>query len=168
MKDDEKELLLEARRAAEAVSLKGLKKDDVKLSPEEEAFCVEFVASMDRKRAIKAAGYKGNNWAVMASRWLAKKKIQEKIEHLRLKTEVRSQLTRETYLQMLETIYERAMADGDYTGANRASELLGKTMGYLTEQKAVLNVTAKLPEDKTQKMAEIQRLARIAGVKLDG
>jgi hypothetical protein len=40
-------------------------------------------------------------------------------------------------------------------------------MGYFVDQRAVLNVTAQVPSDKTAKVAEIQRLAKIAGVKLD-
>jgi hypothetical protein len=59
------------------------------------------------------------------------------------------------------------MADGDYAGANRALELMGKAQGYFVEQKAVLNMTAKMPGDKAQQIAEVQRLAKIAGVSFE-
>lgn len=170
MTEEEKKLMAEARKKASDAkrfwAVRGMRVGKG-LTPEEEAFCVEFASSMDRKKALEAAGYTGSNHSMMAARWLAKAKIQEKLAQLREKVEARVELNRETYLAMLQATYDKAMADGDYAGANKASELLGRAMGYFVEQRAVLNVSAKMPEDKAQRVAEVQRLARIAGVTLE-
>lgn len=169
MTEEEAALMQEARKRASRIrKTKTSQLIYVRgLTPEEEAFCVEFSSSMDRKKALEAAGYTGNNPTNMAARWLAKQRIQDRLAELRNKVEARAELNRETYLQMLQATYDKAMSDGDYSGANKASELLGRAMGYFVEQKAVLNVSAKMPEDKAQRVAEVQRLAKIAGVSLE-
>ena len=46
-------------------------------------------------------------------------------------------------------------------------ELLGKSLGFFVEQKAILNVTSKLQGDQAQEVEEVKRLAKIAGVTLE-
>jgi phage terminase small subunit len=137
------------------------------ITPEEEVFCREYLGTMDLKKAITAAGYTGRHPTVTARRWLNKPKVKERMQQMQKRDEIRADVTRDKYHQMLIETYDRAMADGDYSGANRAAELLGKSMGYFVEQKAILNVTSRVEGDKSAKVAEIQRLARIAGVKLE-
>jgi len=137
------------------------------ITPEEEIFCREYLASMDLKKAITAAGYTGRHPNVTARRWLGKPKVKERLQQMQKRDEIRADVTRDKYHQMLMETYDRAMADGDYSGANRAAELLGKSMGYFVEQKAILNVTSRMEGDKSAKVAEIQRLAKIAGVKFE-
>ncbi len=170
MKEDEKELMLKAKERAasldhtEIVRYASIMKT---LTPEEEIFCKEFAATGDRRKAIVASGYDGKYASNTAARWLAKGRIQDRLNQLRSKVEARLDISKEIYLQMLQETYERAMADGDYAGANRAAELMGKSLGYLVEQKAILNVKTKIPEDRSQRVAEVQRLAKIAGVTLE-
>jgi hypothetical protein len=44
---------------------------------------------------------------------------------------------------------------------------MGKSLGYFVDQKAILNVTARIPDDKAAEVEEVKRLARIAGVSLE-
>lgn len=165
MSEDLKKIALEVS-AIPPKELRRIQYEDG-ISPEEDVFCREYLASMDLKKAITAAGYEGRHPTVTARRWLNKQRVKKRLQQLQVRDEIRADLTRDKYHQMLTETYERAMADGDYAGANKAAELLGKSMGYFVDQRAVLNVTAQVPSDKTAKVAEIQRLAKIAGVKLD-
>lgn len=170
MTEEEKKLMLDAQQKVAALSGKEVQRmakvlED--LTPEQEIFCKEFVATGDRRKAIQAAGYTGRNASTAAARWLSREKVQNRIKQIRGKFEAKADLTRDIYLQMLQETYERAMGDGDYAGANRAAELMGKAMGYFVDQKAVLNVSSRIPEDRVQQIAEVQRLAKIAGVSFE-
>jgi hypothetical protein len=136
------------------------------LSPEEEIFCREYVLHGNATQAIKATGYEGRNPSVIGSRWLARPRIQKKLSRLKTRDEAQADMTRDIYLGMLKDTYQKAMADGDYSGANRAMELIGKHLGYLVDQKAVFTTTKKI-ENPEAMQAEVQRLARIAGVPLE-
>jgi len=136
------------------------------LSPEEELFCREYLLHGNATQAIKATGYEGRNPSVIGSNWLKRPRIQKKLARLKTRDEAQADMTRDIYLAMLKDTYQRAMADGDYSGANRAMELIGKHLGYLVDQKAVFTATKKI-ENPEAMQAEVQRLARIAGVPLE-
>ncbi len=133
------------------------------LTPEEEIFCREYVQHANASKAVVAAGYQGRHPSVTGSKWLARPRVQKKLSRMRTRDEAQADLTREIYLDMLKDTYKRAMDDGDYGGANRAAELIGKALGYLVDQKAILSVTKKM--DAENVTAEVHRLAKIAGVK---
>lgn len=135
------------------------------LSPEEEVFCREYLLHGNATQAIKATGYAGRNPSVIGSSWLRKARIQKKLSRLKTRDEAQADMTRDIYLAMLKDTYQKAMADGDYSGANRAMELIGKHLGYLVDQKAVFTTTKRL-DSPTEMEAEVQRLAKIAGVTL--
>lgn len=170
MKPVDPELMQEAQKRVE--SLKGLKSMTVRnfrrgLKPHEEVFCREYVTGSDLATCARAAGYDGPNPEGRARQWLSRPIIKERLAAMRKKDEIRAQFSRDIYLEMLKETYQKAMADGDYTGANKAAELLGKALGYFVDQKAVLNVSTRIPEDSAARVAEVQRLAKIAGVKLE-
>lgn len=170
MRQEEKDLMLEAQRKAATISHEEVSRHAQvikELTPEEEMFCREFAVTKDRRKAMEAAGYKGKNPSMTAARWLAKPRIRNRLQSIVERKEARVDISKEIYLNMLQETYDRAMADGDYAGANRASELLGKALGYFVEQKAVLNVSARMPEDRTQQIEEVKRLAKIAGVSFE-
>lgn len=137
------------------------------LNPREEIFVREYSVTGDPSKSIVAAGYTGRHASVMGNKWLKRPRIQKKLADMARADEIKVDLTRDLYLNMLKDTYNRAMGDGDYAGANKAAELLGKALGYFVEQKAVLNVSSRIPEDQAARITEIQRLAKIAGVKLD-
>lgn len=137
------------------------------LSPEEEVFCREYVLHGNATQAIKATGYDGRNPSVIGSSWLKRPRIQKKLSRMKTRDEAQADMTRDIYLAMLKDTYQKAMADGDYSGANRAMELIGKHLGYLVDQKAILTATKKLDSPDAME-AEVQRLAKIAGVALGG
>jgi hypothetical protein len=166
----DKTMLAQARlKAAEmdqsTLRLKAYNADSV--SPREEVFCREFITTMDPAKAVISAGYTGNNARATGSKWLQRPRVKRRIEQLQKKDEVRAEMSREIYLKMLQDTYDKAMADGDYSGANKAAELMGKSLGYFVDQKAILNVTARIPDDKAAEVEEVKRLARIAGVSLE-
>lgn len=167
---DPKELMVEAKaRAADlhqfTLIAKARKADGV--NAREEVFCREYVTGLDVIKAIQATGYSGNNPREVGVRWLQRPQVKARIAALQKRDEVRAEMSREIYLKMLQDTYEKAMSDGDYSGANKAAELMGKALGYFVEQKAVLNVSAKMPENQAQEVEEVKRLARIAGVNLE-
>jgi hypothetical protein len=98
---------------------------------------------------------------------LERPRIEKRLRTLLERDQFRADLTREIYHKKLQDIYDKAMGDGDYAGANRAMELLGKSLGFFVEQKAVLNVTSRLQGDKAQEVEEVKRLAKIAGVSFE-
>ena len=134
------------------------------LSPEEEIFCREYLLSGNATKAVQAAGYQGKHATIIGSRWLHRPRIQKKLGRMRTRDEAKADLTRDLYLDMLKDTYQKAMGDGDYSGANRAMELIGKALGYLVDQKAVLSVSKKI--DPEHASSEAKRLAKIAGVTL--
>ena len=69
---------------------------------------------------------------------------------------------------MLLDNHKRAMEAGDFKAGNEALQLIGKSMGYLIDQRQTLNVTANMnkpmaPEDQRER---IERLAALAGMPL--
>lgn len=160
------ELMAEAKKRA-TVSRKMVQRPNRPLKPEEHIFVKEYMAGNSLAECAAAAGYTGDHPEVMARRWLERPIIQKKLDEMRRRDEARAQFSRDIYLDMLKDTYVKAMSDGDYSGANRAAELLGKALGYFVDQKAVLSVSAKIPEDSAGRIAEVQRLAKIAGVKLE-
>lgn len=162
---DMKAAKIEMRKQRPKLLLK--KRFREELTPEEEIFCREYLEHGNATQAVKAAGYTGRNPSVIGSNWLHKPRVQKKLSRLKTRDEMEADMTRDIYLKMLKDTYEKAMADGDYGGANKAMELIGKHLGYLVDQKAVFTATKKLDDgEKGQMEAEVQRLAKIAGVTL--
>ena len=153
----------EVKKERPKIQFKMRYRDD--LTPEEEIFCREYLLSGNATQAMKATGYEGKNASVIGSKWLRRPRVQKKLSRMRTRDEVQADMTRDIYLKMLKDTYERAMGDGDYSGANRAMELMGKHLGYLVDQKAVFTATKKM-DSQEDMQAEVQRLAKIAGVTL--
>jgi hypothetical protein len=160
------ELMAEAKKRA-AITKRQVRRPNRVLKPEEHVFVKEFMAGSSLADCARAAGYDGERPESLARKWLERPVIQKKLDEMRRRDEANAQFSRDIYLDMLKDTYQKAMSDGDYSGANRAAELLGKALGYFVDQKAVLSVTAKMPEDSAGRIAEVQRLAKIAGVKLE-
>ncbi len=169
MKQEENPTYEEAKREVEIMSpLRAYRESQkMNLTKQEEIFCKEYSVHKDIKKAVVAAGYTGNHPGEIGRRWFQRSRIQRRINTLLERDQFRADLTREKYHQKLQDIYDKAMGDGDYSGANRAMELLGKSLGFFVEQKAILNVTSKLQGDKAQEVEEVKRLAKIAGVTLE-
>lgn len=169
MKEEENPILEEAQREVEVMPPLKAWRDSrrMDLTTKEEIFCREYAIHRDSKKALLAAGYSGNHPAEIGRRWLQRPRIEKRLRTLLERDQFRADLTREIYHKKLQDIYDKAMGDGDYAGANRAMELLGKSLGFFVEQKAVLNVTSRLQGDKAQEVEEVKRLAKIAGVSLE-
>lgn len=119
-------------------------------------FCEEYVIDNNGKHAAIRAGYAANSAEVSASKLLRIAKVQEKIQELRAKISEKCEIDATWVLNRFKEISDRCMQavpvmrfdpvekgmvqkkdeDGegvwefDSAGANRATELIGKHIGF--------------------------------------
>ena len=142
------------------------------MSPKQEKFCMEYIATGDSLTAYKAAGYApGRNHADTRRRagtLLKKPKIEQRIDDLREVALDRMAWSADHVLQRLDEVYQHALSNGDYTNANRSVENVAKHLGMFvdrSEQRIKMGSLGDSDEkDKVQK--DIERLAEIAGFKV--
>lgn len=145
-------------------------KAEVKLTSSEEAFCRAYADHPDAAIAwVEACGDKGTQHEneKAGKRMLESKRVKARIEQLTVLPPDPENMTRSAYHQRITATYEAAMADGDYAAANKAMELLGKSLGHLVEQKQTLNLHATVGGDDSAKKEAIKKLLKLTGVKLE-
>ena len=143
---------------------------EVQLTSSEEAFCRAYADDPDPGRAwVEGCGDKGSSFAneEAGKRMLTSRRVKARVAQLTILPPDAENMTRGAYHQRITATYEAAMADGDYAAANKAMELLGKSLGHLIDQKQTLNISASLGGDDTAKKEAIQKLLKITGVKFD-
>ena len=99
---------------------------------------------------------------------LKREHVQNRITALALAKGTRRNVSKDVFMDMVMQNYTAAHENGDYSAANKALELLGKSMGYVVDQRQTLQVTASMnkplnTEDQTDR---IRQLAEIAGIKI--
>lgn len=143
---------------------------EIKLTSSEEAFCRAYADDPDPGRAyVEAIGDKGTTLAneEAGKKMLASKRVKARIDQLTVLPPDPENMTRAAFHQRIVSTYEAAMADGDYAAANKAMELLGKSLGHLVDQRQTLSIKANLDGDDESKKQAIQKLARITGMSFD-
>jgi hypothetical protein len=142
------------------------------MSPKQEKFCMEFIATGDSLIAYKEAGYApGKNHSDTrrrASTLLKKPKIEQRINDLREVAIDRMAWSADHVLQRLDEVYQHAVQNGDYTNANRSIENVAKHLGMFvdrTEQKIKMTTLSDTDSSEDVKK-DIDRLAGIAGFKV--
>lgn len=105
-----------------------------KLSPRQERFVQEYLVDLNASQAALRAGYSKKNHMSIGAQLLMKTHIKEAIAERKRQLEARAWLTTEKVLADLEELRQRALADGDYRSATKASELHGKYLGMWTER----------------------------------
>jgi uncharacterized protein YacL (UPF0231 family) len=143
------------------------------LSPRQEKFCMEYMATGDIAHAYKAAGYalgktesntRQRAWAVLHTN----KKIKKRLENLREEALRRMAWNADKVLEKVSKVYEQAMDDSDFTNANRSMETIARHLGMFidkSEQKIKMSNFAET--DSEEKMEEdIKNLADVVGFKV--
>ncbi len=123
---------------------------DIKLTPKQERFCVEYVKDCNGRRAAIAAGYAESSAHVQASQNLIKPNIASRIEVLAAQRTQRTELNREMVLSRL--IMEAH--DENNPGAVRVQALtqLGRHLGLFTDK---LDITTNLREIALSEAREV-------------
>lgn len=110
-----------------------------KLTPKQAAFVKWYTSGEcygNGTEAARRAGYKGKppTLGQVANENLKKPNVAAAVEEARSKSNVSAVVTVEKVLKDLEDTRLRAIADGKYSAALRASELQGKTMAMFTDR----------------------------------
>lgn len=139
------------------------------LSFKEERFCQLYVKyAQDAKRAVLEAGLadgKEKDFGKIAVALMKDDRIQRRIGDLQEHLALRNNLTPDKVVEMILSVYKAAFDGGKFDQANKAAELLGKYLGMFVDKsetkQLVVTDEAKLDQD-------IQRFAKIAGIKIEG
>ena len=139
------------------------------MSPKQEKFCMEYIATGDSLTAYKAAGYApGKNHSDTrrrASTLLKQPKIEQRINDLREVALDRMAWSADHVLQRLDDVYQHALSNGDYTNANRSIENVAKHLGMFVDRSEQKIKVGSLGDsnDSDAVKKDIERLAEIAG-----
>ena len=142
------------------------------MSPKQEKFCMEYIATGDSLTAYKAAGYapgrSHSDTRRRASTLLKKPKIEQRITDLREVALDRMAWSADHVLQRLDEVYQHSLSNGDYTNANRSVENVAKHLGMFvdrSEQRIKMGALGD-SDEKEDVQKDIQRLAEMAGLKV--
>lgn len=98
-----------------------------------EKFCQEYIANPKLRisEAGLAAGYekRQNAWDVFK-----RQDVQDRIAYLNLERMADLRVDQYMVIKNLRDIAEQAMAEGEFSAANKANELLGKHMNMFNEK----------------------------------
>ena len=139
---------------------------DAKLTAKQEKFCNEYLIDMNGTQAAIRSGYSKATAKELASENLTKPNIQQRLAELRLPLQEATKLSQEWVLNRFKDISNRCMTaepvmirddegnmieSGDYkfdsSGANKATEMIAKHLGFFethnkqkTVQAPVINI----------------------------
>jgi len=136
-------------------------KKEPKLTPKQEMFCLEYLKDLNATQAAIRAGYSENTAKAIGSENLTKLDIQGRIAELKKIRVEKLEIDSQWVLKRFKEISDRCMTaepvmtkdeDGqmvesgeykfDSSGANKATEMLGKHIGFFekdNEQQVVQN-----------------------------
>ena len=149
------------------------------LTDKQEAFCLEYLIDLNATQAAIRAGYSKDTAQQIGSENLSKPLIAEKIAELKKDRSDRVQIDADYVLSGLKEVAERCMQhievkdnDGkgtgeykfEYSGANRAYELLGKHLKMFTD-KVETDLTT---QGQSLNLTEVERKAKIAALLAKG
>ena len=142
------------------------------MSPKQEKFCMEYIATGDSLTAYKSAGYApGKNHSDTRRRagtLLKRPKIEQRIDDLREVALDRMAWSADHVLQRLDEVYQHSLSNGDYTNANRSVENVAKHLGMFidrSEQRIKMGALGD-SDEREDVQKDIQRLAEMAGLKV--
>ena len=143
------------------------------LSPRQEKFCMEYMATGDIVHAYKAAGYalgktdsktRQRAWATLHTN----KKITKRLENLREEALRRMAWNADKVLEKVSAVYENAMGENDFTNANRSMETIARHLGMFIEKSEqrikMSNFSDTDSEEKIE--GDIKNLADMVGLKV--
>lgn len=104
------------------------------LSEKEHAFCIEYMKDFDIEKSMVRAGYSPSYAEQYCGRILMRQNIKDAITYLTKVTDVPVVVSQEWILRRLKDNVEQSTAEGRYSAANKALELLARSMGMLTDK----------------------------------
>lgn len=139
-------------------------KKEPKLTPKQEMFCLEYLKDLNATQAAIRAGYSEKTSNEQGCQNLAKLSIQQRIAEL-LKTRTQKlEIDAEWVLKRFKEISDRCMTaepvmikdeDGqmvesgeyqfDSSGANKATEMIGKHIGFFEKDNEQSKITIEQP-----------------------
>ena len=131
-----------------------------KLTGMEESFCQAKASGLSATKSAIAAGYKPAGAAVTGSRMTRKPKIMQRLEELGRETSERLDMDRAGHIERLGLLSQEARAKGQYGSALKGEELIGRCLGYYTEQSVTVGVSVSAsvenanPAELRQALAE--------------
>lgn len=140
------------------------------LNEMEEAFCMSYAKHRSGKKALSDAGYAmpaGNFYSQKVKSILDRPRIQKRIKEIQELAAIDVPMSRNIFHHKIMTIYEQALASQEFQAANRAMELLGKSLNYFEEPiKKNLNISANMSSlPPEQRLENLRRLASALGMK---
>jgi hypothetical protein len=143
------------------------------LSPKQEKFAMEFMATGDIVHAYKAAGYapgksetitRQRAWAV----YHGNQKIKKRVDNLREEALRRMAWNADKVLEKVSAVYENAMGNGDFTNANRSMETIARHLGMFIEKSEQKIKMSNFSDADTEEKIEgdIKNLADMVGLKV--
>ncbi len=143
---------------------------EVKLTPQQEAFCNEFIKDLNIKQAAIRAGYSEKHAANNAYTLTKNPAIVQRIAELKSEQTKRTKIEADDILRRLVRIAEKTEQEGDYNAAIRSLELLGKHQAMWTDKNItemeVKNAFATGNSD-ADIARDVERLKRIATPKIN-
>ena len=136
------------------------------LSPMQEKFCLEYIATGDTLTAWKAAGYKDcrteADSRAESKRLLKNDKIEERCNQIREDAIKDVGLNINEVVKKFMKVYERGMEENDLTNSNRAMEFIGKHLGMLIERQEIKQeVTNKSPEELEREIKHYENVVKL-------
>ena len=142
---------------------------EVKLTPQQEAFCNEIIKDLNIKQAAIRAGYSEKHAAINAYTLTKNPAIVQRIAELKSEQTKRTKIEADDILRRLVRIAEKPEQEGDYNAAIRSLELLGKHQAMWTDKNItemeVKNAFAT-GNSEADIARDVERLKRIATPKL--
>lgn len=134
-------------------------KPETKLSPKQQRFVNEYLIDFNGTQAAIRAGYSERTARQQAPRLLTSVNISKVIKQRQEAMSKKLNLTVEKVLMDLNNLRELATKAGQYASAIRATELLGKHLGMLSDK-----VEHKVEHNGSIELNEIARAARITAI----
>lgn len=140
------------------------------LTDKQKRFCEEYVIDLNATQAAIRAGYSEKTANEQASRLLANVNISDYVANLQKKISEKLQIDAEWVLKRFKDISDRSMqaepvlvfSDGvwvesgeykyDSSGANKATEMIGKHIGFFETHNAQKKTEIKAPIINIQKL----------------
>lgn len=147
---------------------------EIGLTDKQERFCQEYLIDLNGTQAAIRAGYSKDTAKEIASENLTKPNIQERVKSLQQQIALRLEITQDWVLKRFRDISDRCMTaepvmileDGvwiesgeykfDSSGANKATESIGKHLGFFEKdnKKEVINLNAELSKKEIEEIAK--------------
>lgn len=114
----------------------------VLVDPQAEAFAQQLAPGFSQAEAARRAGYGRSSSPNRGSRLMKRNDVQQRVAELRgsmSPQEPVPAITRQSLIDQAMEIKAGALADKDYSAANRALELIARVAGLLVERKETYN-----------------------------